>query len=138
MPYVEDIEVSQELPALSKGPVTRQMLVEWCAAENDYYTLHYDERTAAAMNVPGTLIQGTFKYALMGQAVQRWLGASGVLNQITAQYRGLNLEGERITARGRVAKVDPSGRVTLDIWIESESGERTTEGVAVVTLPCRA
>ena len=41
-----DLRVGAELPALRKGPITRQHLVEWCAAENDYYPLHYDDRFA--------------------------------------------------------------------------------------------
>ena len=130
----ETLQVGQEIPAISKGPVTRQLLVEWCAAENDYYPLHYDERVAAAMKLPGTPIQGTYKYALMGLAVQRWLGTDGTMNQLSARYRGLNLEGEHITARGRISSIDSDGRVTLEVWVEGASGERTTEGVAVVTF----
>lgn len=138
MPYFDDLREGEELPALRKGPVTRQMLVEWCAAENDYYPLHYDDRVAASMKLPGTPIQGTFRYALMAQLVQRWLGADGTLNRISASYRGLNLEGEIITARGRVVKIEPDTmRVTLEVWVENETGERSTAGEAVVTLARR-
>jgi acyl dehydratase len=137
MPYLNDIEIGQELPLLSKGPVTRQMLVEWCAAENDYYPLHYDERVAAAMKLPGTPIQGTYKYALMGQAIQRWLGPTGTLNRISARYKNLNLEGEVVTARARITHIErgeTAGRVTLEVWVENQQGERSTEGTAIVTL----
>ena len=48
------LKVGDELPALRKGPITRQHLVEWCAAENDYYFLHYDERVAEKMKLPGS------------------------------------------------------------------------------------
>ncbi len=51
------VRTGHRLPPLTKGPVTRQMLVEWCAAENDYYHLHFDERVAEAMGMPGTPIQ---------------------------------------------------------------------------------
>ena len=134
MPLLEQLQVGQEIPALTKGPITRQMLVEWCAAENDYYPLHYDERVAAAMKLPGTPIQGTYKYALMGQAVQRWLAGQGTLNQLSARYRGLNLEGDHITARARISHIEVDGRVTLEVWVEGANGERTTEGIAVVTI----
>lgn len=134
MSFLEQLHVGDEIPPLTKGPITRQLLVEWCAAENDYYPLHYDERVAKAMNLPGTPIQGTYKYALMDQAVQRWLAGRGVLNRLSARYRGLNLEGEQLTARGRITHIEAGGRVTLDMWVESANGERTTEGVGVVTL----
>jgi acyl dehydratase len=134
MPALELLHVGDEIPPLTKGPVTRQMLVEWCAAENDYYPLHYDERVAAAMKLPGTPIQGTYKYALMGQAVQRWLAGQGTLNRLSARYRGLDLEGGCVTARGRIAQIEADGRITLAMWVEGANGERTTEGIAVVSL----
>ena len=141
MPYFEEIKVGDELPELRKGPVTRQMLVEWCAAENDYYNLHYDERVAQQMKLPGTPIQGTFKYAMMGQMVERWLTGSGSLRRITASYRGLNLEGETVTARGKVLSCQPAdggGLIELDVWVENDKGERSTLGQASVFLPRRA
>ena len=134
MNKLEQLRIGQEIPALSKGPITRQLLVEWCAAENDYYPLHYDERLATRMNLSGTPIQGTYKYALMGQAVQRWLGNDGVLNRLSARYCALDLEGEHITARGRITQIEAE-RVTLEVWVEGRNGVRSTEGVAVVTFP---
>ena len=131
------LAVGDELPPLKKGPVTRQMLVEWCAAENDYYALHYDERVADLMKLPGTPIQGTFKYALMGQMMQQWLGGRGQLQRITASYRGVNLEGETIIARGRVASIELTAtgrRLLVDIWIENQQGERSTTGQATALL----
>lgn len=125
------LKPGDELPPLRKGPITRQHLVEWCAAENDYYPLHYDERLAHAMQLPGTPIQGTLRYALMGQLVERWLGDSGALRRISAAYRGLNLEGEVVTARARVLAVE-GARLRLSVWVENEAGESTTTGEAVV------
>ncbi|MDY6945512.1 MAG: MaoC/PaaZ C-terminal domain-containing protein [Pseudomonadota bacterium] len=129
----EQLRIGDEIPALRKGPITRQLLVEWCAAENDYYPLHYDERVSKEMKLPGTPIQGTYKYALMAQAVQRWLGIAGVLNRLSARYRAVDLEGECLTARGRITQIEAE-RVTLEVWVEAQSGTRNTEGVAVVTF----
>jgi acyl dehydratase len=134
-PRFQDLGVGMEITALSKGPVSRQRLVEWCAAENDYYELHYDERIAARMGLPGTPIQGTFRYALMSIALERWLGGAGRLVRISASYRGLDLEGDVITARGRIVRLEPTtvgGAATLEVWIENSRGERSTSGEARV------
>lgn len=136
----DQLRVGAELPPLSKGPITRQMLVEWCAAENDYYPLHYDERLAQAMKLPGTPVQGTYRYALMGQMIARWLRESGVagwLVQIGASYRGLDLEGDALTARGRVVRLD-AARLHLEVWIENSRGERSTNGTATVEFAAEA
>lgn len=134
----ENIEPGLSLPSLTKGPVTRQMLVEWCAAENDYYNLHYDERVAEHMKLPGTPIQGTFKYALMGQMVQHWLAGKGNLRKISASYRGLDLEGETLTAHGIVKNVAPAEGghlVLIDVWVENLKGDRSTTGQATAFIP---
>ena len=130
----DDLRVGDEIPALRKGPVNRQRLVEWCAAENDYYPLHYDERVAAAMGLPGTPIQGTYKLALMGQVVTRWLAERGVLLGLSARYRGPNMEGEVLVARARIATIEADGLATLEVWIEGPGGERTTDGIASVRI----
>lgn len=137
MPRLAELEPGRELPALEKGPVTRQHLVEWCAAENDYYPLHYDERVALAMALPGTPIQGTYRQALLAQLLERWLGGTGVLRRLTAKYRGLDLEGDRLVARARVRDVEKrvgGGLVTLDVWVENSRGETNTSGEATVEL----
>lgn len=136
----DQLKEGVRLPPLTKGPVTRQMLVEWCAAENDYYHLHYDERVAEAMNLPGPPIQGTFRYALMGQMIRHWAGADALLERISASYRGLDLEGDTISACGEITGVAPTDdgvRVDLDVWIEGEGGKRSTQGTATVLLPSR-
>ena len=128
-----DLRVGEELPALRKGPITRQHLVEWCAAENDYYPLHYDDRLAEKMQLPGTPVQGTLRYALIGQMLQRWLGQDGTLRRASVVYRGLNLEGEVITARAQLKAID-GNTLTFDVWVENDSGARSTVGEAVVLM----
>ena len=133
----ESIKAGDELPALVKGPVTRQHLVEWCAAENDYYFLHYDERVAERMKLPGTPIQGTYKFALLGQLVARWIGDSATLRSIDCSYRGLSLEGDTLTCGGlvtRAAKEGKEGLVDLELWCENRDGTRSTLGNATVAF----
>jgi hypothetical protein len=62
---------------------------------------------------------------------------SGSLLRIGATYRGLDLEGDVITARGRISGAAPvpgrgALRVQLDIWIENSRQERSTGGAATV------
>ncbi len=134
----DKLRAGDELPPLVKGPVTRQHLVEWCAAENDYYYLHYDERVAARMKLPGTPIQGTYKLALLGQLISRWLGDTGELKNLKVSYRGLSLEGDTLTARARVTRTAREGNVglvELDLAVDNSDGSRSTTGTATVALP---
>lgn len=133
MPAFASIRPNDELPPLVKGPLTRQHLVEWCAAENDYYPLHYDERLAQAMGLVAPPVQGTLKYALLARLVERWLGDSGAVISIEAQYRGVDYEDDTLTARGRIAAVDGDS-VAIEVWIDNQRGECTTRGKAIVRV----
>lgn len=138
MATFSSLKVGEEIPKLVKGPVTRQHLAEWCAAENDYYPIHYNDQLAKSMGLPGAPIQGTYRYAMMGQMVTRWLGKTGQLRRITCSYRGLNLEDETITARGTVKSLAPDGDggvAVLEVWVENAKGERSSSGEATVWLP---
>ena len=133
----QELKEGRALPTLTKGPVTRQMLVEWCAAENDYYYLHYDERVAEEMKLPGPPIQGTFRYALLGQLIRHWSGGKALIERIGVSYRGLDLEGDTISACGRISGLEEVGegtRVDLELWIENQKGDKSTEGTATVLV----
>jgi hypothetical protein len=117
MPYLNDVEIGQELPLLSKDQSRDKCW--WNGVRRKMITIRYtDERVAAAMKLPGTPIQGTYKYALMGQTILRWLGSTGSLNRISARHKNMNLEGEVVTARARITDIEPgetAGRVTLEV-----------------------
>lgn len=136
----EDVSIGEEIAPLTKEAVSRQMLAEWCAAENDYYAVHYDERLAKSMGMPGSPIQGTLKLATIGRMLEIWHGESGSLESISASYRGFDVEGATITARGLVTgKVQRGneGGIEIDVWIENAEGQRSLNGKAVVVLPHR-
>ena len=85
------------------------------------------------MKLPGTPVQGTLRYALIGQMLQRWLGQNGTLKRASVVYRGLNLEGETITARAQLKAID-GNTLTFDVWVENDAAARSTVGEAVVLM----
>ena len=59
---------------------------------------------------------------------------------MTCQYRGMDVPGEPITARGTVSRVyqeNGENLVECQIWLENPRGENTTPGSATVALPSR-
>ena len=137
--YIEDVEVGQELPELVKTP-TAQQLVKYAGASHDFYQIHYNETFAKGNELPGLVVHGALKNAFLGQLVTDWIGEWGTLKKLSCQYRGMDLSGDTITCKGKVANKstpDSESYVELEIWVENSKGERTTLGAAVVTLPSR-
>lgn len=122
-----------QLRPMFTGPILRHHLVEWCAAENDYYNIHYDARAAHEMGLPGTPIQGTYKFALISRMVEDWLDGRGRILCLSASYRKPDFEGASLRIDGVVTARD-GRRLTIDLSVTNQAGEKTTTGGALVGL----
>ena len=72
--------------------------------------------------------------------VTDWIGESGTLKRLTVSYRGMDVPGDTLTCRGRVARKyvkDGEHLVDCDLWLENGKQEKTTPGSATVALPTR-
>jgi hypothetical protein len=68
------------------------------------------------------------------------MGPDGYLKRLACQYRGMDIPGTPVTAKGLVTKKyqdQGANLVDCEIWLENEKGERTTPGSATVALPSR-
>ena len=126
------IEVGQELPELVKHPTTRQ-LVQYAGAQGDFYEIHYDQKFARSVGLPGVILHGLLKAAFLGELVTAWLGDRGTLTAFEVSYRGVDVPGRPYRCRGRVTAVEGT-RVDLEVWGEDPDGNRTTLGTAAVEM----
>ena len=137
--YWDDVTEGMELPEVVKNPTTQQ-LVKYAGASGDYYQIHYDQGFAKNNDLEDVILHGALKNAFLGQLVTKWMGPDGDLKRLIAQYRGMDIPGTPVTAKGVVTKTykeNGANIVECDIWLENEKGERTTPGSAVVALPSR-
>ena len=134
--YFEDVEEGTELPTLRKNPTTQQ-LVMYAGASGDYYQIHYDRQFALGNGLPDVILHGALKNAFLGQLMTDWIGEQGRLARLSVQYRGMDVPGTPIFAKGVVTRKGEDGEVECDIWLENAEGKRTTPGSAAVVLPSR-
>ena len=137
--YWEDVTEGMDLPAMVKEPTTRQ-LVQYAGASGDFYEIHYDKDFAQGNMLDGPILHGALKSAFLGQLVTDWMGPLGTLKRLQCQYRGMDVPGQPITARGAVTrKYEENGQRLVDcnIWLENPEGQNTTPGTATVSLPSR-
>jgi acyl dehydratase len=66
-------EVGQQLPKRTFR-VTRADLVRYAGASGDFNPIHWNDRTALAVGLPGVIAHGMFTMALAGRAVTEWAG----------------------------------------------------------------
>ena len=137
--YWDDVREGTELPDLVKNPTTQQ-LVKYAGASGDYYQIHYDKDFAKNNDLDDVILHGALKNAFLGHLVTNWMGPEGDLKRLACQYRGMDVPGTPITAKGVVTrKYQEQGANLIDceIWLENKDGEKTTPGSATVALPLR-
>ena len=137
--YWDEVQEGTELPPVVKNPTTQQ-LVKYAGASGDYYQIHYDKDFAKNNDLENVILHGALKNAFLGHLVTKWMGPEGDLKRLACQYRGMDIPGTPVTAKGVVTrKYQEQGAnlVDCEIWLENKDGERTTPGSATVTLPLR-
>jgi acyl dehydratase len=137
--YFEDVKEGDEIAKLTKNCSTQQ-LVLWAAGSGDFYQIHYDKDFAQSTGLKGLIVHGALKHAFLGQLLHDWVGDAGRIKKFGCQYRGMDEPNQEIACRGVVTKKYQEGAqniVELDVWTENPQGQKTTPGVAVVTLPSR-
>lgn len=136
--YFEDVQEGQQIE-LRVTPTTQQ-LVQWAAASGDFYQIHYDKDFAISTGLPGVIVHGALKHALLGRMLWEWIRYAGRIKRWAVSYRGMDVPGQEMICRGRVTGKrvqDGQHLVDLEIWTENPQGQRTTPGTATVILPSR-
>jgi acyl dehydratase len=77
--------VGDELPPLSVR-VTRADLVRYAGASGDFNPIHWSDRTAAAVGLPGVIAHGMFTMALAGRLVSNWVGDPGAVRSYGVRF----------------------------------------------------
>lgn len=139
-PFFEDVEQGEEIPSLSKGPITRTQLVKYAGASGDFNPMHHDEVYAQEAGMPGVFAHGMLSMGFLGQLITDWVG-NGALRKLGVRFQAITWPGDIITCKGKVTKKYQEGGknyVECDIWAENQKGEKTVSGKALLDLPSRA
>jgi acyl dehydratase len=131
-------EVGAELPE-QVFRVTRADLVRYAGASGDFNPIHWSDRTATAVGLPGVIAHGMLTMALAGRAVTAWTGDPAALVEQHVRFgRPVVVpdddQGAEITVRGKVAALLDDGRARVDLTVTSDGDKVLSLARAVVTL----
>ena len=133
------VEKGTELPPLELR-VTRADLVRYAGASGDLNPIHWSDRVATSVGLPGVIAHGMLTMALAGRLVSSWAGddPSAVRSFAVRFTRPVVVpdddEGALVELSGKVTAV---GDGTATIAVTARAGGRTVLGKAVaeVALP---
>lgn len=93
-----------------------------------------DDEGARREGLPGMITPGNMSMGLLAALIERWSGP-GTLRRLGTTFRGLVLPDQTFRLCGTVTEKDDTARTAeLDVWIETDEGERPVIGTATVSL----
>ena len=113
------VGIGDELPALSKPPITRTILAYFCGASNDHNPIHVDSDFARAAGKEDVFAHGMLDMAYMGQLLTNWVPQSAIVS-FGVKFGAIVYVGDEITCRGTVSeKVETEGGFDLTIKLKA-------------------
>jgi len=101
--------------------VTRADLVRYAGASGDFNPIHWNERVATEVGLPGVIAHGMLTMALAGRAVTTWVGGDpGAISDYSVRFaRPIVVpdadDGTELTVTGVARAADEAGLVQIDI-----------------------
>lgn len=135
-PHLEDVEVGDDLPTVTRN-ASRAQLFLYSAATWNPHRIHYDVDYARLEGHPDVIVHGPLQGAWLTQYLTDWIGPKGRLVSASWQNRASAVPEQDLTFRGRVVAKE-GDRVTVELHEEGPDGRVLMPGRAVVTLPRRA
>jgi acyl dehydratase len=118
-------EKGAELPE-QRFRVTRADLVRYAGASGDRNPIHWSDRVARSVGLPGVIAHGMFTMALAARAVDAWAGEPGRVRELGCKFTKPVVvpdddEGATIVVNGTVQDVtDDQVRIALDVRCDGE------------------
>lgn len=130
----------EELPPLSLR-VTRADLVRYAGASGDFNPIHWSDRVATGVGLPGVIAHGMLTMALAGRLVTQWAGGPGAIRSYGVRFTRPAVvpdddEGALLELSGTVTDVVESadGARIARIAITARFDGRTVLGRAVAEV----
>ena len=79
------MNVGDQLPTQS-FQVTRSDLVRYAGASGDFNPIHWSDRVATSVGLPGVIAHGMFTMALAGRALDTWAGGPGMVRELGCKF----------------------------------------------------
>jgi acyl dehydratase len=134
----DDVEVGTELPAQT-FTVQRINLVMYAGASGDFNLIHWNDRVAGAVGLPGVIAHGMFTMAEAGRVVTDWVGDPGAVIEYGVRFSKPVLvpdddQGATLEVTGRVRKKLDDRRVEVEVKAVAADEKVLSQARAIVQL----
>lgn len=136
-PYFEDINIGDEIPALSKRAVDEIQLARYAGASGDFNPLHYVDAVGKMAGQGGVIAHGMLIMGFVGQAVTDWI-PNRYLKKLKARFVNPTRPGNKITITGKVIDKKIEDRlIVCQVEAKDQNGQIKVSGIFEASLPSK-
>jgi acyl dehydratase len=119
--------------------VTRADLVRYAGASGDFNPIHWSDRFATSVGLPGVIAHGMFTMALVGRAVTEWVGAPDTVVEYGVRFTRPVVvpdtdDGTELEVRAVAGEPNADGLTQLDITATCQGEKVLAQARATVRL----
>lgn len=124
-------------PGVSLGPVDyvvrRSDLIRYAGASGDFNPIHWSQRVATEVGLPGVIAHGMYTLGLAGRAVAEWTGGSDRVVELRGRFSKPVVvpddeSGVVVEIAGDVKPTDTEGQLRIDLTVTC--GDQKVLGMA--------
>ena len=132
-----DLSSGTELPTQTYR-LTRADLIAYAGASGDHNPIHWSDRVATSVGLPGVVAHGMLTMALGGRALTAWTGDPGPVRDYGVRFTRPVVvpdddEGVEVTVDGVVGEV-ADGRARVDLTVKSAGAKVLGQARASVAV----
>ena len=125
----------QELPEQTYT-VRRSDLVRYAGASGDFNPIHWSDRVAASVGLPGVIAHGMYTLALAARALDTWAGEPGRVRELGCKFTKPVVvpddeTGAVVVVRGTVTNVTEAG---VQVALQVTCGDQKVLGMPRAVL----
>lgn len=119
--------------------VTRADLICYAGASGDFNPIHWSDRIATSVGLPGVIAHGMFTMALVGRAVAEWAGAADAVVDYGVRFTRPVVvpdddQGTEIEVTAAVREVTDAGLTRIDITATCGGEKVLSQAKATIRL----
>jgi acyl dehydratase len=139
-PTFDAVTVGDSLPPVGYR-IVRADLVRYAGASGDFNPIHWNERIATEVGLPGVIAHGMFTMATGGRFVSDWLGDPGAVVEYGVRFINMvpvpdDDAGAEVEFSGTITAKDDEARTAKVTLVAVCAGQKLLgKAIAVVRLP---
>ncbi len=134
-----ELKKGTKLPPMSKGRITYKHIVRWCAAQQNWDKIHYNQDYVRQKSkLPDVFINGALKQQFIVQFLSKLFNGRGWVWRVDTEFKSIDFAEQVLVVHGEIADLNKLGEYLLvEINFEiynSDRQEVTTFGKGAVLL----